>query len=171
MLYLILIGLFGAEALAQMKFPAVTMMSGVQITGGISEKDGCFYVQHLVLYAVCNAEQHGFYSGNLVAKVIRDCGGYLKGKKNADVSHSASSGVWRDSAVLQKSAVFGLRDIPAVEDWNTFCRWRADTVVSDRREKNIRKSACAGAGMFLFGCLFLQGCNVAELEDKAFPVL
>ena len=24
---------------------------------------------------------------------------------------------------------------------------------------------------FLFGCLFLQGCNVAELEDKAFPVL
>lgn len=37
--------------------------------------------------------------------------------------------------------------------------------------KNIRKSACAGAGMFLFGCLFLQGCNVAELEDKAFPVL
>ena len=33
-LYLILIGLFGVEALAQMKFPAVTMMSRVQITGG-----------------------------------------------------------------------------------------------------------------------------------------
>ena len=27
---------------------------------GISEKDGCFYVQHLVLYAVCDAKQHGF---------------------------------------------------------------------------------------------------------------
>ena len=33
-LYLILIGLFGVEALAQMKFPAVTMMSRVQVTGG-----------------------------------------------------------------------------------------------------------------------------------------
>lgn len=86
-------------------------------------------------YAVCDAKQHGFYSGNLAEKVIRDCGGYLEGKKNATVSHSASSGVWRDSAVLQKSAVFGLRDIPAVEDWNTFCRWRAGTAVSDRREK------------------------------------
>lgn len=62
-------------------------------------------------YAVCDAKQHGFYSGNLAEKVIRDCGGYLEGKKDAAVSHPASSGVWRDSAVLQKSAVFGLRDI------------------------------------------------------------
>ena len=27
---------------------------------GISEKDGCFYVQHLVFYAVCDVKQHGF---------------------------------------------------------------------------------------------------------------
>ena len=43
-LYLILIGLFGVEALAQMKFPAVTMMSRVQVTGGFFEENGCFYV-------------------------------------------------------------------------------------------------------------------------------
>ena len=38
MLYLILIGLFGVEALAQMKFPAVTMMSRVQVTGGFLKR-------------------------------------------------------------------------------------------------------------------------------------
>lgn len=28
--------------------------------GRIFEEDGCFYVQHLVFYAVCDAKQHGF---------------------------------------------------------------------------------------------------------------
>lgn len=135
-LYLILIGLFGVEALAQMKFPAVTMMSRVQVTGGFLKRTDAFMfsIWFFTLYAMLNSMV--FYSGNLAAKVIRDCGGYLEGKKRMlPVSHSASSGVWRDSAVLQKSAVFGLRDIPAVEDWNTFCRWRAGTAVSDWREK------------------------------------
>ena len=35
-------------------------------------------------------------------------------------------------------------------------------------KKNVRVLVLV---CFLFGCLFLQGCNVAELEDKAFPVL
>lgn len=59
-----------------------------------------------------------------------------------------------------------------MEDWNTFCRWRAGTAVSDRREKKHNKKVRVLVLVcFLFGCLFLQGCNVAELEDKAFPVL
>lgn len=41
-LYLILIGLFGVEALAQMKFPAVTMMSRVQVTGGFLKRTDAF---------------------------------------------------------------------------------------------------------------------------------
>ena len=28
--------------------------------GRIFEENGCFYVQHLVFYAVCDAKQHGF---------------------------------------------------------------------------------------------------------------
>ena len=35
-------------------------------------------------------------------------------------------------------------------------------------KKNVRVLVLV---CFLFVCLFLQGCNVAELEDKAFPVL
>lgn len=80
-LYLILIGLFGAEALAQMKFPAVTMMSRVQITGGFLKRTDAFMfsIWFFTLYAMLNSMV--FYSGNLAAKVIRDCGGYLEGKK------------------------------------------------------------------------------------------
>ena len=112
-LYLILIGLFGVEALAQMKFPAVTMMSRVQVTGGFLKRTDAFMfsIWFFTLYAMLNSMV--FYSGNLAAKVIRDCGGYLEGKK-----------------------------------------------------VRVLVLVC-----FLFGCLFLQGCNVAELEDKAFPVL
>ena len=93
-----------------------------------------FSIWFFTLYAMLNSMV--FYSGNLAEKVIRDCGGYLEGKKRMLpylILLLLVYGV--TGAVLQKSAVFGLRDIPAVEDWNTFCRWRAGTAVSDRREK------------------------------------
>ena len=49
--------------------------------GRIFETDRCFYVSiwFFTLYAMLNSMV--FYSGNLAAKVIRDCGGYLEGKK------------------------------------------------------------------------------------------
>ena len=41
----------------------------------------------------------------------------------------------------------------------------------DERKNHKKKVRVVVLACFLFGCLFLQGCNVAELEDKAFPVL
>ena len=41
----------------------------------------------------------------------------------------------------------------------------------DERKNHNKKVRVVVLACFLFGCLFLQGCNVAELEDKAFPVL
>ena len=41
----------------------------------------------------------------------------------------------------------------------------------DERKNHKKKVRVVVLVCFLFGCLFLQGCNVAELEDKAFPVL
>lgn len=68
-LYLILIGLFGVEALAQMKFPAVTMMSRVQVTGGFLKRTDAFMfsIWFFTLYAMLNSMV--FYSGNLAEKV------------------------------------------------------------------------------------------------------
>lgn len=172
-LYLILIGLFGAEALAQMKFPAVTMMSRVQITGGFLKRTDAFMfsIWFFTLYAMLNSMV--FYSGNLAAKVIRDCGGYLEGKKRMLTYLILLLLVYGVTVLFYRNQQF--------LDCVTFLLWKIGTpfvvgvpillCLTRERKKHKKKVRVLVLVCFLFGCLFLQGCNVAELEDKAFPVL
>lgn len=189
-LYLILIGLFGVEALAQMKFPAVTMMSRVQVTGGFLKRTDAFMfsIWFFTLYAMLNSMV--FYSGNLAAKVIRDCGGYLEGKKRMLPYLILLLLVYGVTVLFYRNQQF--------LDCVTFLLWKIGTpfVVGvpvllclaggkpnrgmeersskenkDERKNHKKKVRVVVLACFLFGCLFLQGCNVAELEDKAFPVL
>lgn len=189
-LYLILIGLFGVEALAQMKFPAVTMMSRVQVTGGFLKRTDAFMfsIWFFTLYAMLNSMV--FYSGNLAAKVIRDCGGYLEGKKRMLPYLILLLLVYGVAVLFYRNQQF--------LDCVTFLLWKIGTpfVVGvpvllcltgrkpnrgmeersskenkDERKNHKKKVRVVVLVCFLFGCLFLQGCNVAELEDKAFPVL
>lgn len=172
-LYLILIGLFGVEALAQMKFPAVTMMSRVQITGGFLKRTDAFMfsIWFFTLYAMLNSMV--FYSGNLAEKVIRDCGGYLEGKKRMLPYLILLLLVYGVAVLFYRNQ--------QILDSVTFLLWKIGTpfvvcvpvllcLTGERKnhKKNVRVLVLV---CFLFGCLFLQGCNVAELEDKAFPVL
>ena len=172
-LYLILIGLFGVEALAQMKFPAVTMMSRVQITGGFVKRTDAFMfsIWFFTLYAMLNSMV--FYSGNLAEKVIRDCGGYLEGKKRMLPYLILLLLVYGVAVLFYRNQ--------QILDSVTFLLWKIGTpfvvcvpillcLTGERKnhKKNVRVLVLV---CFLFGCLFLQGCNVAELEDKAFPVL
>lgn len=172
-LYLILIGLFGVEALAQMKFPAVTMMSRVQITGGFLKRTDAFMfsIWFFTLYAMLNSMV--FYSGNLAEKVIRDCGGYLEGKKRMLPYLILLLLVYGVAVLFYRNQ--------QILDSVTFLLWKIGTpfvvcvpvllcLTGERKnhKKNVRVLVLV---YFLFGCLFLQGCNVAELEDKAFPVL
>ena len=172
-LYLILIGLFGAEALAQMKFPAVTMMSRVQVTGGFLKRTDAFMfsIWFFTLYAMLNSMV--FYSGNLAAKVIRDCGGYLEGKKRMLTYLILLLLVYGVTVLFYRNQQF--------LDCVTFLLWKIGTpfvvgvpvllCLTGERKKHKKKVRVLVLVCFLFGCLFLQGCNVAELEDKAFPVL
>lgn len=172
-LYLILLGLFGAEALAQMKFPAVTMMSRVQITGGFLKRTDAFMfsIWFFTLYAMLNSMV--FYSGNLAAKVIRDCGGYLEGKKRMLPYLILLLLVYGVTVLFYRNQQF--------LDCVTFLLWKIGTpfvvgvpvllCLTGERKKHKKKVRVLVLVCFLFGCLFLQGCNVAELEDKAFPVL
>lgn len=170
-LYLILLGLFGVDALAQMKFPAVTMMSRVQVTGGFLKRTDAFMfsIWFFTLYAMLNSMV--FYSGNLAEKVIRDCGGYLEGKKRMLPYLILLLLVYGVTVLFYRNQQF--------LDCVTFLLWKIGTpfvvgvpvllcLTGERKKhkKKVRVLVC-----FLFGCLFLQGCNVAELEDKAFPVL
>ena len=172
-LYLILIGLFGVEALAQMKFPAVTMMSRVQITGGFLKRTDAFMfsIWFFTLYAMLNSMV--FYSGNLAAKVIRVCGGYLEGKKRMLPYIILLLLVYGVTVLFYRNQQF--------LDCVTFLLWKIGTpfvvgvpvllCLTGERKKHNKKVRVLVLVCFLFGCLFLQGCNVAELEDKAFPVL
>ena len=172
-LYLILIGLFGVEALAQMKFPAVTMMSRVQVTGGFLKRTDAFMfsIWFFTLYAMLNSMV--FYSGNLAEKVIRDCGGYLEGKKRMLPYLILLLLVYGVTVLFYRNQQF--------LDCVTFLLWKIGTpfvvgvpvllCLTGERKKHKKKVRVLVLVCFLFGCLFLQGCNVAELEDKAFPVL
>lgn len=172
-LYLILIGLFGVEALAQMKFPAVTMMSRVQVAGGFLKRTDAFMfsIWFFTLYAMLNSMV--FYSGNLAAKVIRDCGGYLEGKKRMLPYLILLLLVYGVTVLFYRNQQF--------LDCVTFLLWKIGTpfvvgvpvllCLTGERKKHNKKVRVLVLVCFLFGCLFLQGCNVAELEDKAFPVL
>lgn len=172
-LYLILIGLFGVEALAQMKFPAVTMMSRVQVTGGFLKRTDAFMfsIWFFTLYAMLNSMV--FYSGNLAEKVIRDCGGYLEGKKRMLPYLILLLLVYGVTVVFYRNQQF--------LDCVTFLLWKIGTpfvvgvpvllCLTGERKKHKKKVRVLVLVCFLFWCLFLQGCNVAELEDKAFPVL
>ena len=189
-LYLILIGLFGVGALAQMKFPAVTMKSRVQVTGGFLKRTDAFMfsIWFFTLYAMLNSMV--FYSGNLAEKVIRDCGGYLEGKKRMLPYLILLLLVYGVTVLFYRNQQF--------LDCVTFLLWKIGTpfVVGvpvllcltgrkpnrgmeersskenkDERKNHKKKVRVVVLVCFLFGCLFLQGCNVAELEDKAFPVL
>lgn len=204
-LYLILIGLFGVEALAQMKFPAVTMMSRVQVTGGFLKRTDAFMfsIWFFTLYAMLNSMV--FYSGNLAAKVIRDCGGYLEGKKrmlpylillllvygvavlfyrNQQILDSVTFLLWKIGTpfvvcVPVLLCLTGRKPGRGMEG----CRTKKGRMEErrmeecgskehkDERKNHNKKVRVVVLACFLFGCLFLQGCNVAELEDKAFPVL
>ena len=172
-LYLILIGLFGVEALAQMKFPAVTMMSRVQVTGGFLKRTDAFMfsIWFFTLYAMLNSMV--FYSGNLAEKVIRDCGGYLEGKKRMLPYLILLLLVYGVTVLFYRNQQF--------LDCVTFLLWKIGTpfvvgvpvllFLTGERKKHNKKVRVLVLVCFLFGCLFLQGCNVAELEDKTFPVL
>lgn len=189
-LYLILIGLFGVEALAQMNFPAVTMMSRVQVTGGFLKRTDAFMfsIWFFTLYAMLNSMV--FYSGNLAAKVIRDCGGYLEGKKRmlpylillllvygvAVLFYRNQQFLDRVTFLLWRIGTPFVVGVPVLlclagEKPNRGMEERSSKENKDERKNHKKKVRVVVLACFLFGCLFLQGCNVAELEDKAFPVL
>lgn len=189
-LYLILIGLFGVEALAQMKFPAVTMMSRVQVTGGFLKRTDAFMfsIWFFTLYAMLNSMV--FYSGNLAAKVIRDSGGYLEGKKRmlpylillllvygvAVLFYRNQQFLDRVTFLLWRIGTPFVVGVPVLlclagEKPNRGMEERSSKENKDERKNHKKKVRVVVLACFLFGCLFLQGCNVAELEDKAFPVL
>ncbi len=74
LLYLVLLGMFGSNALATLEYPAVTMMSRVQMTGGFFKRADAFMfgIWFFTLYALLNSLV--FFGGRLWMDLLKPFG-------------------------------------------------------------------------------------------------
>ena len=171
-LYLILLGMFGADALAEMRFPAVTMMSRVQISGGFLKRTDAFMfgIWFFTLYALLNSMI--FYGGNLMLHGFMRCGGKIKA--NAKLLFYLAVLVlvyFFASAFYRNGELLAMVERLLLGIGTPFIAFVPIFLYLFSRLKKSGKGKGVAATVLLLGCLFLQGCNVAELEDKSFPVL
>lgn len=162
-LYLILLGMFGDKALATIEYPAVTMMSRVQITGGFLKRTDAimFGIWFFTLFALlCSLI---FFCERLVQ-------GLFKGSREEASCKNAS--LW--CTVFVTIVVYGLAD--------TFYRNESLSRLFERLlwyggmpfavlvpcVLLLRKKGRMAALLFI--CLFLSGCMPPEVEDREFPV-
>ncbi len=180
-LYLVLLGIFGGNALANMDYPAVTLMSTVKISGGFLKRADAFIfgVWFFTLYALLNSAL--FYSGVLFRGII--------GKKKCP---------WADFAALLIAGILAVVFYQAGEARNYY-EWflwyvgtpfvvlvplllavsakksqknmRAEDEIKKQNEKSRRIQKSAGMlAAVLFSASLLSGCATPELEDRNFPI-
>lgn len=167
-LYLILLGSFGADALGTMDYPAVTLMSTVQITGGFLKRTDAFMfgIWFFTLYALLNS--CCFYGSSLLSGIL---GGVMP--KTEEKARKR----WAMAAVL--AAVFVVSccfyKSRACFVWYEWFLWHIATpfvviipllLAIGRRQKRVLALALC----LVAPCLVCAGCATAELEDRNFPI-
>lgn len=172
-LFLILVGIFGSRSLAAMDFPAVTMMSTVQLTGGFLKRTDALMsgVWFFTLYALLSS---AVYYGSVSLL-------HLFGK-------SEWTNKTRKIALPVLMLIFGLAYLFYRDgSYQLACEkfiWYIGTpfivlvplvlaTATLFSKKNGSASKVKRVSMLLCLCFLalpLSGCNTAELEDKNFPI-
>lgn len=184
-LYLVLLGIFGGNALAAMEFPAVTLMSTVRISGGFLKRTDAFMfgIWFFTLYALLNSAV--FYGGVMFRGLI--------GKKKCP---------WTDIACLVLVLLLALLFYQSKEtvDYYEMFLWYVGTPViilipvmlaisAGKSQKKVRKNRevsennqnqaskikrkwknAGGMALAFFFAVLLSGCGTPELEDRNFPI-
>ncbi|MBQ8279012.1 MAG: GerAB/ArcD/ProY family transporter [Roseburia sp.] len=156
-LYLILLGMFGADALAQLDYPVVTMMSRVQITGGFMKRADAlmFGIWFFTLYALLSSL--AFVGGNCLPQKV--------------------NGKW--GRLLQVVGIFVLADCFYHSDMlkNYYEKFFAYVgtpyvILIPVLAYLVKKGKRTMAGsLMLLCCLLFSGCANTQVEDREFPVL
>ncbi len=187
-LYLLLLGIFGSNALATMDFPAVTMMSRVQITGGFLKRIDAFMfgIWFFTLYALLNSAV--FYgSGTLAALLV------IKEKKKGKwviaimllLVYGCAWLFYHSNKVCEDYDLFlwyvGTPFVVVVPLILLLVKWlrgrKSQCAQEGEKEsgadQSVRKTAGKFIGIFMVALLAanLTGCKRAEVEEKAFPVM
>lgn len=192
LMYLILLGMFGSKALATMDYPAVTMMSRVQITGGFLKRVDAimFGVWFFTLYALLNSLV--FFGGKLWMEFLEPIEDVMRQKKTECICMLAEIVL----VFLLANRFYGSEAAK-----NTFEKffWYIGTpfvvlvpllllYLSGRRsqgkrnletEENRKHSGGEGnkikyklaIGVLVMFAFLLTACAPTEVEDREFPVL
>lgn len=151
-LYLILVGSFGAEALSHMRFPAVTLMSTVQVKGNFLKRTDALMlgVWFFTLFALLNL--HVYYASKMAQE--------LAGKKKRathDAAKRAREKNWyiagTAAAIFLAALLFEYGD--------------------EMMRRYLKMLQWIGIPMLVLipAVILLTGCNSTELEDRCFPML
>ena len=183
-LYLILLGSFGADALGTMEYPAVTLMSTVQIVGGFLKRTDAlmFGIWFFTMYALLNS--CCFYAGSLLSRLQGSlfsrlpcslfsrlsCRILPRTKEQTRVRGAMAAvllGVFAVACCFYRSRVCFA--------WYEWFLWHIATpfvvivplaLAAGRGERRMTALALCLA----VPGLALTGCNTAELEDRNFPI-
>lgn len=176
-LYIVLLGMFGGQALATMDYPVVTMMSRIQITGGFLKRTDAFMfgIWFFMLYALLNSLV--FFGSRLGIDFFQKVATMLP----ALSKHITEQKLARCSIVAETVFVFVIADRFFYSEtfqmlFNAFF-WYIGTpfvvaipVILLLKDRKIGCKHMVGTlGMLL--CLFLNGCTATELEKREFPVM
>lgn len=175
-MYLILLGIFGADALGTMEYPAVTLMSTIKTSGGFLKRTDAFMfgIWFFTLYALLNSCV--FYG----AAVLRTLTGMEQGNKGTKaVRRERISAAIVLPAVLVTAGIF-YKSEAVCKDYEGFL-WYAGTpflvlvplllaVLGHFPKSGASKRTVGVIALFLLSGSLLCGCGTAELEERSFPI-
>lgn len=176
-LYLLLLGIFGAGALGGMDYPAITMMSTVKISGGFLKRTDAFMfaVWFFTLYALLNSCV--FYGGSVLTHLLGRLGGNAKRQTR---ERNASLAI----LVIVFGIAWGFYKSRELFSWYEWFLWHIGTpflifvplllagglFFSGRKEGGRGMRTLGMTALVLLSGSLLSGCGTAELEDRNFPI-
>lgn len=176
-LYLILVGIFGAAAIGSMQYPAVTLMSTVRISGGFLKRTDAFMfaVWFFTLYALLASCI--FYSGNVLAQMFGRCTQKQEEKRRQHVAYATVAAL-----VCAIACVF-FKECTWIARYEWFL-WNVGTpfvvfipaiLALCRKWLGGKRGNRKGRGVGMLALVLLSssvftGCATAELEERNFPI-
>lgn len=162
-LYAILQGMFGVKAMAKMEYPAVVLMSMIQIPGGFLQRQDAIMVAiwFFTIFALLSSSM--FYGAETVKQLI------FKKRKGFAVFLTAAL-VYGIGIGCYRSEMFSAK----VMEWFF---WVATPLIigipilAKCSLKIKGKSVKAGTLLLAVSCVVLfSGCSTMELENRSFPL-
>lgn len=171
-LYLILLGIFGSGALADMDYPAVTLMSTIKISGGFLKRADAFMfgIWFFTLYALLNSAV--FYGGVMLENLMESGGRFgFQGKKYGWILGGMlllTGGVAMlfykaQDAVNYYERFLWFIGTPFLVAAAVFLALRAGVL-------NFKGKKTVIAILLVAITMILTGCRTTELENRNFPI-